>query len=78
MEQLRRRREYQKQAARPQQQARKQAQEQPNAAPVTRHRCAVCGRTELDHPELEFRFCSKCNGNYEYCQDHLFSHRHVE
>ncbi len=35
----------------------------------TRHRCAVCGRTELDNPELEFRYCSKCEGNYEYCQD---------
>ena len=45
---------------------------------VPRHRCAVCGRTELDHPELEFRYCSKCNGNYEYCQDHLFTHEHVK
>lgn len=43
-----------------------------------RHRCAVCGRTELDDPTLEFRFCSKCKGNYEYCQDHLFTHQHVE
>ena len=43
-----------------------------------RHRCAVCGRTELDDPNLEFRYCSKCNGNYEYCQDHLFTHQHVE
>lgn len=42
------------------------------------HRCAVCGRTELSNPELEFRFCSKCNGNYEYCQDHLFTHQHVK
>lgn len=43
-----------------------------------RHRCAVCGRTELDDPSLEFRYCSRCNGNYEYCQDHLFSHIHVK
>ena len=42
-----------------------------------RHRCAVCGRTELDDDSLEFRFCSKCNGNYEYCQDHLFTHEHI-
>lgn len=40
------------------------------------HKCAVCGRTELDDPNLEFRYCSKCNGNYEYCQDHLFTHEH--
>ena len=43
-----------------------------------KHRCAVCGRTELDNPTLEFRYCSKCNGNYEYCQDHLFTHEHVK
>lgn len=43
-----------------------------------RHRCAVCGRTELDDPTLEFRFCSKCKGNYEYCQEHLFTHEHVK
>jgi len=44
---------------------------------VTRHKCAVCGRTELDNDQLEFRFCSKCDGNYEYCMDHLFTHEHV-
>lgn len=44
---------------------------------VTRHKCAVCGRTELDGDQLEFRFCSKCDGNYEYCMDHLFTHEHV-
>ena len=41
------------------------------------HKCAVCGRTELDGDDLEFRYCSKCDGNYEYCQDHLFTHQHV-
>ena len=45
---------------------------------ITKHRCAICGRTELDGDMLEFRFCSKCAGNYEYCQDHLFSHSHVK
>ncbi len=44
---------------------------------ATRHRCAVCGRTEVDSPDMEFRFCSKCKGNYEYCSEHLFTHRHV-
>lgn len=44
---------------------------------VTKHKCAICGRTDESNPELEFRFCSKCNGNYEYCQEHLFSHKHV-
>lgn len=44
---------------------------------VTTHRCAICGRTDEDET-LEFRFCSKCNGNYEYCQHHLFTHTHVQ
>ena len=46
-------------------------------AGVTKHKCAVCGRTELDDPTLEFRFCSKYEGNYEYCSDHLFTHQHI-
>ena len=45
---------------------------------ITKHKCAVCGRTERDGENLEFRFCSKCNGNYEYCQDHLYTHEHVK
>lgn len=44
---------------------------------VPKHRCAVCGRTEKDGEDLVFRFCSKCEGNYEYCQDHLYTHIHV-
>ena len=46
------------------------------AARSTHHRCAICGRTEKDGDDLEFRFCSKCKGNYEYCQEHLFTHEH--
>ncbi|MDE6925459.1 MAG: rhomboid family intramembrane serine protease [Acetatifactor sp.] len=45
---------------------------------ITKHKCAICGRTDEDDPTLEFRFCSKCNGNYEYCQQHLFTHTHVK
>lgn len=63
-----RRKKFQKQISRPQNQY----------AGGAKHRCAVCGRTELDNPTLEFRYCSKCNGNYEYCQDHLFTHEHVK
>ena len=43
---------------------------------ITKHKCAICGRTEQDGANLEFRFCSKCQGNYEYCQEHLFTHEH--
>ena len=63
-----RRKKFQKQISRPQNQY----------VGGAKHRCAVCGRTELDNPTLEFRYCSKCNGNYEYCQDHLFTHEHVK
>ncbi len=49
-----------------------------NNGPVARHKCAICGRTEISNPELTFRFCSKCNGNYEYCEDHLFTHTHKQ
>lgn len=45
---------------------------------IYKHKCAVCGRTDLDDPSLEFRFCSKCEGNMEYCQEHLFTHEHVK
>lgn len=44
---------------------------------MAKHKCAICGRTSDEYPDLEFRFCSKCNGSYEYCQDHLFTHTHV-
>ncbi len=42
------------------------------------HRCTVCGRTDVSHPELEFRYCSRCNGYYCYCEDHIGNHTHVE
>lgn len=43
---------------------------------LTRHKCAICGQTEEDNPSLEFRYCSQCKGNYEYCSNHLFTHPH--
>ena len=59
-------------------QAYRQAVRRPQNTGITKHKCAVCGRTELDDPSLEFRFCSKCAGNYEYCQEHLFTHQHMQ
>ena len=44
---------------------------------IPAHKCCVCGRTNITNPELEFRYCSKCNGEYEYCSDHLFNHEHI-
>lgn len=42
------------------------------------HKCAVCGRTDVTNPELEFRYCSKCKGYYCYCSEHINSHVHIE
>ena len=49
------------------------------AAPVRNynHRCTVCGRTDVTNPELEFRYCSRCNGYHCYCQDHISNHEHI-
>ena len=46
-------------------------------APYT-HKCTVCGRTDVSNPELEFRYCSRCNGYYCYCQDHINNHTHIQ
>ena len=67
---IHRRNEFKRQATPPRTQYR-------DGTLIARHKCAVCGRTELTNPGLEFRFCSKCNGNYEYCSDHLFTHNHI-
>lgn len=48
------------------------------AKPSYTHRCTVCGRTDVSNPELEFRYCSKCNGYFCYCEDHISNHTHVE
>ena len=55
-----------------QQQQAKQAQQQ-----GYRHKCAVCGRTDVDHAELEFRYCSRCVGYHCFCQDHINNHVHI-
>jgi len=61
----------------------RQAQQAGNAATyqgrtvITRHKCSICGKTELDDETLEFRYCSKCEGNFEYCSEHLYTHEHV-
>ena len=47
-------------------------------APAYTHRCTVCGRTDVSNPELEFRYCSRCNGYFCYCEDHINNHSHIE
>ena len=46
-------------------------------APHT-HRCTVCGRTDVSHPDLEFRYCSRCKGYFCYCEDHISNHNHIQ
>ena len=46
-------------------------------APYT-HRCTICGKTDISHPELEFRYCSRCNGYYCYCEEHISNHVHIQ
>ena len=53
-----------------QQQARQQEQQ------GYHHKCAVCGKTDTDYPDMQFRYCSKCAGYHCYCQDHIFKHEH--
>ena len=60
----------------------KPAKVKPVASPTgnnaPKHKCATCGKTEADGDNLEFRYCSKCEGDYEYCQEHLFTHEHIK
>ena len=58
---------------RAQKQARKKAQETGGYL----HKCAVCGITDQDDPNMEFRYCSKCDGYYCYCANHINNHIHI-
>ena len=39
-------------------------------------KCAVCGRTDADYPNLDFRYCSRCAGYHCFCADHINNHIH--
>jgi len=41
-----------------------------------RHKCSVCGKTDVDYPDLEFRYCSRCNGYHCFCIEHINNHIH--
>lgn len=66
-----------KRAQREQKRAQKQAQKETQGKPYTR-KCAVCGRTDADYPDLEFRYCSRCKGYHCFCQDHINNHVHFD
>lgn len=65
---------WRRNAAQPRRAAR--FKEKVQGGPAAIHRCTVCGKTELDNPQLEFRFCVDCE-DHEYCQDHLYNHEHI-
>lgn len=54
-----------------------QKQKEKETARGYRHKCEVCGRTDTEYPELEFRYCSRCEGYHCYCMDHIFNHEHI-
>jgi hypothetical protein len=41
------------------------------------HACRTCGITSDDAPHMQFRYCSKCDGDSCYCPAHLREHEHV-
>lgn len=55
----------------------KQAQKQAQETKGYHHKCAVCGITDADDPDMEFRYCSKCDGYYCYCANHINNHIHI-
>ena len=48
------------------------------AASLYHHKCAVCGRTDSEYPDLQFRYCSRCAGYHCFCQDHINNHIHFK
>ena len=44
----------------------------------TIHKCTICGITEKDDPKMDFRYCGTCEGDYEYCMNHLKAHEHIK
>lgn len=42
------------------------------------HKCTVCGITPEDDPNMEFRYCSECEGLKCYCMNHIKNHKHIK
>jgi membrane associated rhomboid family serine protease len=57
---------------------RQQFRSEQTPAKAAFHKCTICGRTELDDPKLEFRYCAQCDGDHEYCLEHLQNHEHIK
>lgn len=59
------------------QKAARQYRAQQAQAPY-RRRCEVCGKTDTEFPDLEFRYCSRCEGYHCYCAEHINNHIHFK
>ena len=57
--------------------AQRQAQKKARETGGYLHRCAVCGVTDAIEPNMEFRYCSKCDGYHCYCANHINNHIHI-
>lgn len=57
--------------------AKKKVEQKQQERAYTR-KCEVCGKTDTDYPDMEFRYCSRCNGYHCYCMDHINNHEHVK
>ena len=55
----------------------KEARKKANETGGYRHKCAVCGITDADDPNMEFRYCSRCDGYHCYCANHINNHVHI-
>ena len=57
--------------------AKRQAEKKARETGGYMHKCAVCCITDEDDPGMEFRYCSKCDGYYCYCANHINNHIHI-
>ena len=48
-----------------------------DTAAVPRHTCTTCGVDSNVAPRMDFRYCSQCEGEHAYCENHLRDHQHV-
>ena len=43
-----------------------------------RHKCSVCGKTDVYDQDAQFRYCSRCEGYHCFCMDHINNHEHFK
>ncbi len=40
------------------------------------HVCGVCGKNEIDNPDMDIRYCNECTPTTCYCREHIGNHQH--